>query len=140
MKRISQFAYSNGLLDTVKINPVKRTKVITAKLVMVSTLVLTFSGCAVVVENGESQWDFDHQIQFKQTKLDNGHYKLQVIPQNKTRFNKLATFLLRQSKDICGSYGYSIKIIGGVQGFHEAEGAPNKIMSSLTAEVNCQPS
>ena len=104
---------------------------------LVIALILGVSGCAVVVENGESQWDFDHQVQFKQTKLGEGHYKLKVIPQNKTRFNKLATFLLRQSKDICGSYGYSIKVLGGVQGFHEVEGAPNKIMSSLTAEIIC---
>lgn len=106
--------------------------------IVVSATLLSLSGCAVVVDNGESQWDFDHQIQFKQTKLSEGHYKLVVIPQNKTRFSRLATFLLRQSRDLCPEYGYQVKILDGVQGFHEVEGAPNKIMRNLSAEVICK--
>lgn len=105
-------------------------------VILLSTGLL--SACTnVAVENGEPRWDFDHNVQYKQTKLEGQKYHLQVVPNSDARFSRLATFLLRRSKDICHEYGYSIEILGGVQGFNEKIGAPNKIMRSLEANIEC---
>ena len=81
-------------------------------------LLLVFFTCLVITscstnnsDNGEAQWDFDHNVRFQQTKIDEQNYRIVVIPNVKTRFNKLATFLLRRSMDICQSYGFKICLL-----------------------------
>jgi len=102
------------------------------------SLVMLF-GCAKNIEtpNGASQWDFDHQIQFKQTDLKNGKHHLQVIAKNNTEFSKLATFLMRQSLQICKSYGFKIEVLKGVERFDDKLSFPNMIMPSLSANIEC---
>lgn len=101
--------------------------------------VLTLAACASNVKtvNGASQWDFDHQVQFKQTDLENGSYHLQVIANQDTEFSKLATFLMRRSLRICKSYGFKIEVLKGVEGFDDKLSFPNMIMPSLSANIEC---
>ena len=102
-------------------------------------LALALTGCANNVEtpNGASQWDFDHQIQFKQTDLKDGKHHLQVIAKQSTEFSKLATFLMRQSLRICKSYGFKIEVLEGVERFDDKLSFPNMIMPSLSANIEC---
>ena len=102
-------------------------------------LALALTACTnnIERENGASQWDFDHQIQFKQTDLKNGKYHLQVIAKQNTEFSKLATFLMRQSLRICKSYGFKIEVLEGVERFDDKLSFPNMIMPSLSANIEC---
>ncbi len=96
-------------------------------------------GCAQNIEtpNGASQWDFDHEVQFKQTDLENGKVNLQVIAKQNTEFSKLATFLMRRSLRICKSYGFKIEVLEGVERFDDKLAFPNMIMPSLSANIEC---
>lgn len=100
---------------------------------------LFLSACTNKVNssNGQSQWDFDHQVQFKQTDLENGNYHLQVIAKQDTEFSKLATFLMRRSLRICKSYGFKIEVLKGVERFDDKLSFPNMIMPSLSANIEC---
>jgi len=99
------------------------------------------SGCAgpSVLENGQtkSEWDFDHHVQFKKTKFDEHNYQLEVIPNNKVSFERLSAFLLRRGYLICGTYGYKLELITGVESFDYPRASPNLIMPNLTAKLEC---
>jgi hypothetical protein len=62
----------------------RRRNLMRALLLLLMSFTIVLSGCAsnVKTPNGASQWDFDHQVQFKQTDLEDGRYHLQVITQN----------------------------------------------------------
>ncbi|MBA6389662.1 hypothetical protein H4J38_02600 [Colwellia sp. BRX10-3] len=100
---------------------------------------LSLTACSSHIEtaNGASQWDFDHQIQFKQTDLKGGKHHLQVIAKQNTEFSKLATFLMRRSLRICKSYGFKIEVLEGVERFDDKLSFPNMIMPSLSANIEC---
>ena len=102
-------------------------------------LVFALTACTSKVKtpNGASQWDFDHQVQYKQTDLKNGNYHLQVIAKQDTEFSKLATFLMRRSLRICKSYGFKIEVLKGVERFDGKLSFPNMIMPSLSANIEC---
>jgi hypothetical protein len=108
------------------------------KVLTLLPLVMLF-GCVQNIEtpNGASQWDFDHEVQFKQTDLENGKHHLQVIAKQNTEFSKLATFLMRQSLRICKSYGFKIEVLEGVERFDDKLSFPNMIMPSLSANIEC---
>lgn len=100
---------------------------------------ISLSACSNIdTENGASQWDFDHNIQFKQTKLVENKYHLQVIPKSDTHFSKLATFMMRRSYEICGTYGFTIEVLKGVEKFTDRQSFPNLIMPSLSANIECK--
>ena len=92
------------------------------KLRVVTTLLLSACSSQQSLPNGASQWDFDHQVQFKQTDLKGGKHHLQVIAKQNTEFSKLATFLMRQSLRICKSYGFKIEVLEGVERFDDKYG------------------
>ncbi|KXJ49823.1 MAG: hypothetical protein AXW17_02105 [Colwellia sp. Phe_37] len=107
------------------------------KLIVVTTLLLSACSSQQSLPNGASQWDFDHQVQFKQTDLKGGKHHLQVIAKQDTEFSKLATFLMRQSLRICKSYGFKIEVLEGVERFDDKLSFPNMIMPSLSANIEC---
>ena len=84
-----------------------------------------------------SHWDFDHELQYKQTKLSDSTYQLEVIPNQKVNFERLSTFLLRRGYLICGQYGYKLELITGVESFDFPRASPNLIMPNLTAKLEC---
>ena len=103
--------------------------------------IFILSSCAgpsqVVLGQAQSEWDFDHQLQFKKTQFDDNHYQLEVIPNNKVSFERLSAFLLRRSYLICGMYGYKLELITGVESFDYPRASPNLIMPNLTAKLEC---
>jgi hypothetical protein len=103
-------------------------------------VVVVLSSCSTVKsKNGESQWDFDHNIQFKKTKLADNRYHLEIIRQKNTSFSLLSTFLLRESYDICGGYGFNIEVLSGIEDFDGRRAMPNAIFGSLIANLDCVP-
>ncbi|MFT5759302.1 MAG: hypothetical protein ACI9LM_004059 [Alteromonadaceae bacterium] len=101
--------------------------------------VLLLSSCTTLNRaDNNSRWDFDHDLQFKETKLADNKYHLEIIPKNKTYFSQLATFLMRHSYQLCGQYGYNLEILDGVEGFNDRAGLPHLIQSSLSANVECK--
>lgn len=109
-----------------------------ARYIPLILISLVLASCSTIEpENGASQWDFDHNVQFRQTDIDENNYHIVVIPDVKTRFSKLATFLLRRSMDICQSYGFKIEVLSGVEDFDAKFASPNLIMSSLSANLEC---
>lgn len=89
------------------------------------------------IPDGAAQWDFDHKIQFKEKKLAMNKYYIEVIPKLDTNFGKLSKFLLRHSFKLCGNYGFKVEILSGIEAVDERESFPNKIMSSLSANIEC---
>jgi len=108
------------------------------RLLILTITCFSLSACSNIgTENGASQWDFDHNIQFKQTKLSENKYHLQVIPKSDTHFSKLATFMMRRSYEVCGTYGFTIEVLKGIERFTDRQSFPNLIMPSLSANIEC---
>jgi hypothetical protein len=104
---------------------------------------ITLSACSATnsqtaLNNGATQWDFDHNLQFRYTKLSTIAYQLEVIPNGRVKFDRLAAFLLRKSFIICASYNYNIEIIQGIEGFDDKRAMPNYITPSLIAKIKCK--
>jgi len=109
------------------------------RVFLVIVLTIFLSACSNLNRtDGNSQWDFDHNLQFKEKKLSDSKYHLEIIPKNDTYFGQLATFLVRRSYEICGQYGYTLEILKGVEGFNDRVGLPHLIQSSLSANVECK--
>jgi hypothetical protein len=108
------------------------------RLLTLATAFFALSACGnLATNNGASQWDFDHNIQFEQTKLSENKYHLQVNPKSDTHFDKLATFMMRRSYEICGTYGFTIEVLKGIERFDDRKSFPNLIMPSLSANIEC---
>lgn len=112
-------------------------------LVISAMLYLTITSCANVGtkkidNNSASQWDFDHNIQFIQSKLADKYYQLEIIPNAKVNFSRLATFMLRKSYSLCGGYHYKLEMMQGIEGFDDKRAMPNYIFPSLKAKVECK--
>ena len=96
--------------------------------------------CSGLTDNkiqNTAQWDFDHQVQFIQTKLKKSSYQLEVIPNNSVGFEQSAMFLLRKSYQLCGNYHYKVEMIQGIEDFDDKRVMPNYIAPSLIAKVVC---
>ena len=105
---------------------------------ILATMCFASSACSnIETESGAPQWDFDHNIQFEQTKLSENKYHLQVNPKSDTHFAELATFMMRQSYKICGTYDYTIEVLTGVERIDDRKFAPNLMMHSLSANIEC---
>ena len=108
------------------------------RLYFLMLLGVLLSGCSnIEQQNGTSQWDFDHNVQFKQTELSENKYHLQVWSKSDTHFSQLATFMMRRSYEICGTYGFTIEVLKGIERFTERQSIPNLIMPSLSANIKC---
>jgi len=106
--------------------------------ILMLPLVFTLSSCATApIKNGQSQWDFDHHVQFKQSRINDHKYHLVVNATNKTDFSVLATFLMRRSLQLCKSYGFKIEVLAGVETYDHKVESPNMLMASLAANVEC---
>ncbi|PHR83542.1 MAG: hypothetical protein COA59_12030 [Colwellia sp.] len=114
------------------------------QLILYAALLLIITSCTsldttINNDSSTSWWDFDHNIQFKQTKLASKYFQLEVIPNNEVGFERLATFLLRKSYRLCGGYHYKIEVIQGIESFDDKRAMPNYIFPSLIAKVKCKP-
>ena len=109
--------------------------------VLCSFCLLYLSACAgpspVVFGQAQTEWDFDHHLQFKKTQFDEHNYQLEIIPNNKVSFERLSVFLLRRGYLICGRYGYKLELITGVESFDHFRASPNMIMLNLKAKLEC---
>lgn len=97
----------------------------------------TTSRSKTVAQFSGVQWDFDHQVQFRQTTLTKKHYQLEIIPNKRVGFDSLATFLLRKSFKLCKSYHYNIEMIQGIEGIDDKRAMPNHIQPNLMAIIEC---
>lgn len=106
---------------------------------------LCMTGCAHILD-GESEvsegkiWDFDHQVQFEQHKISDNNYSLIVRSTNRTRFSTLSAFLVRQSFQICKTYGFKIEIVDGIETYNDEKYIKSFIPASLEANIECKPS
>ncbi|GAA5139992.1 hypothetical protein [Thalassotalea piscium] len=99
---------------------------------------LSLIGCAQFKNTQDvSEWDFDHQVRFEQTKLNDTSYSIKVLRHNDTHFAQLATFIVRHAYQLCQGYGYSIEILDGVETYDDKQARPNWIPPSLSANVEC---
>ena len=101
-------------------------------------LTISLFSCAQhAVEDQQLQWDFNQQVQFKQSRISKNSYHIVVIANGKTHFSTLATFLMRRSLELCKSYGFKIKVLAGVESYYHKLESPNMLMPSLSANVYC---
>lgn len=112
------------------------------KVVISVVLFTLISGCTSLNElktsrSGTAEWDFDHNVQFRQTKLAEKKFQLEVVPNNNVPFERLASFLIRKSYSLCGGYHYKLEMIKGIEEFNDKLAMPHYIFSSLTAKVEC---
>lgn len=105
---------------------------------VLAVMLATLTACTnLPVLNSGNEWDFDHELQYKQTKLTSTTYQIEVVANKNTRFEHLSAFLLRQSYRICGQYGYKLEMIKGIESFDHNKASPNLIVSNLTANLEC---
>ncbi len=112
------------------------------RLIVILCFYLSLSACTILntgktQNNGAAQWDFDHNVQFKQAKLASKHFQLEIMSNNKVDFERLATFLIRKSYSLCGSYHYKLEMIQGIENFDDKRAMPNYIFPSLIAKIEC---
>ena len=101
------------------------------------SLLIACSAISPVDASSRAQWDFDHKVQFIQSKIEDNIYQLEIIPTNRTKFRQLSAFLLRKSLELCGGYQYKIQLIQGIEGVDDKRAMPNYITRSLIAKVEC---
>lgn len=87
--------------------------------------------------SNNAQWDFDHNLRFRQTQLADNYYQLEMFPSKQANFEQLATFLIRKSYRLCGNYHYKLEMIQGIEEFDDKRAMPNYIQPSLIAKVEC---
>lgn len=108
------------------------------KLIAHLGLALMLVSCtSAPIKNGQAQWDFDHHVQFKQSRINDNKYYLVVNANNKTNFSVLASFLMRRSLQLCKSYGFKIEVLAGVESYNHKVESPNMLMASLAVNVEC---
>ncbi len=108
------------------------------RIIILFLLSLFLLSCAKLApKNGQPQWDFDHNIQFKQTQLADNRYHISVRATDKTQFATLATFLMRYSLRLCQSYGFKIEVLAGVESYNHQFESPNRLVNSLSANIEC---
>ncbi len=118
------------------------TMCITRKSVVISLLAL-LSACSqrpFLMDGEQAYWDFDHQVQFKQRKLSQSSYHIEIIANKAASFERSAVFLLRRAQILCPSYGYSLQILDGVESYDHKRASPNLIMGNLKAKIDCDGS
>ena len=131
-------AFKSVNLSRINLSRIK----VSVIMVLVITLSFVLSSCAiksdhVLQSTGGSQWDFDHQVQYKQTQIAENSYQLEVISGHRVKFETLSAFLLRRGYLICGNYGYKIEVLNGVQSYDHFKASPNLIMPNLSAKLDC---
>jgi len=82
-------------------------------------------------------WDFDHQLQYRQTRLGERLHRLEILNNDNVNFSQMSVFLVRHSYGICGHYGFKIEIIQGIEKFTDTIVKRNYILRSLLANVEC---
>jgi len=108
------------------------------KQIFIVLCCLTLVSCAMTpIKNGQAQWDFDHHVQFKQTRISDNKFHLVVNTTTKTNFSVLAAFLMRRSLQLCTSYGFKIEVLAGVETYNHKLESPNMLMASLAANIEC---
>ena len=45
--------------------------------------------------------------------------------------------MMRRSYDICGTYGFTIEVLRGIEKITDRQSFPNLIMPSLSANIEC---
>ncbi len=116
----------------------KRNSPLTLSLIP-ALLFITFTSLATEQapqNTSQTAWDFDHKLQFKQTQLSN-KFRLEVIPNNKINFERMAGFLLRKSLKLCQGKSYNLQIIKGIESYNDQAYFPNRLSRTLIAEITC---
>lgn len=114
----------------------------TPQILMLFVTTFSITACASPTTKqadiiGAAEWDFDHQIQFRQTELAKNSFQLEIIPNNKVNFARMSAFLLRKSYQLCRQYSYQLEILQGIEGFDDKHAMPNYIFPSLIAKIEC---
>lgn len=99
-------------------------------------LCLQITSCTLM-KNDSNNWDFDHDLQFKQEQLAENVYQVVIHRKKQTRFSQLSSFLLRHALDVCQGYGYKLEVIEGVEGFYDKDVAKSYIQPDLKAVIEC---
>ena len=94
----------------------------------------------VPIGQSESAWDFDHKLQFLKTKLDDNHYRLEVITNKKVKFSRATAFLFRKSYLICGGYSFTLRPVKGIESFDQKRASPHLIRSNVVVNIECDNS
>jgi len=89
-----------------------------------------------LVKESQAIWDFDHSLQYKQTLMDNQHYEIIVIRNNKSSFSQMSAFLIRKSYELCKNYEFSIEFNYGIEKFDDKK-VKSQIKDSLSADIFC---
>ena len=85
----------------------------------------------------QALYDFDHKISYRLTQLNETHYRLSVKEGNYEAFATQAIFLLRKSKEICGSERFNLAFGSGIQSYEKFPREPRADPGPLIAILQC---
>jgi hypothetical protein len=107
------------------------------KTTLLISLLWSFSLISSDSGKGQALYDFDHKISYRLTQLNETHYRLSVREGNYEAFATQAVFLLRKSKEICGSERFNLALGSGVQSFEKFPSEPRANPGPLKATLKC---
>ena len=82
--------------------------------------------------------DFDHGVNYKQVKLSEKKYQLEIRSDSYQHFNQQSTFLLRHSARLCHRKTYTLKVLSGVQKYDAIPTTPRPLQANLKVIVTCE--
>lgn len=109
------------------------------KKILAILVFASLCGCKTVPNYvfDEETYDFDHGVRFNQTKLEEGKYLISVRSDYKTRFNRMSSFIMRQSYMLCGGYDFKLQVKSGISYINERQATPNYQFPDLVANLEC---
>lgn len=82
-------------------------------------------------------WDFDHEVTFNQTKINEQSYLLKIERQHDTSFSSASTFLFRKASLLCNKDNFKLEVISGIEAFTDTTINQNRVLPPLVVEVGC---
>lgn len=97
--------------------------------------------CAVThaeVGKTEKHYDFDHEVHYHQTQIDDNNYRLEIQSDSYQHFQNQSVFLLRHAQRLCKGNSYMLKVTEGVQEYERLPSKPRPYQPPLTVLLQCE--
>lgn len=116
-----------------------------SRLMNNSTLLLSsfllLAGCiSAQAAKGETEklYDFDEEVHYYQTKIDDNNYHLKIQSDDYKHFRNQSVFLLRHAARLCRGNTFMLKVTEGVQEYDRFPTKPRAYQPPLNVMLQCE--
>jgi hypothetical protein len=108
-------------------------------IIAIALLVLSSMHSALAEESDkEKRYDFDNQVHYYQTKIDEDNYKIEIKSDDYPHFTNQSVFLLRHADRLCGGNTFMLKVLEGVQEYERFPTKPRAYQPNLSVLLQCE--